>query len=60
MTVPLTSLSVKHLLEGLRAGDFSCREVMTAHLDRIEALEPRLHAFITLEPEQALAHGRYG
>jgi len=50
----LTSLSVKQMLAGLRAGDFSCRELMSAHLERINQLEPQLHAFITLEPERAL------
>ncbi len=50
----LTSLSVKQMLAGLRAGDFSCRELVTAHLERINQLEPQLHAFITLEPERAL------
>ena len=39
----------------LRAGDFSSRELTSAFLRRIEQLEPRLHAFITLTPELALA-----
>ena len=39
----------------LRAGDFSSRELVSAFQGRIEQLEPRLHAFITLTPELALA-----
>jgi aspartyl-tRNA(Asn)/glutamyl-tRNA(Gln) amidotransferase subunit A len=50
----LTALDIFSILNGLRAGDFSCRELMSATLDRIQALEPRLHAFITLKLEQAL------
>ena len=51
----LTALDVFSILDGLRAGEFSCRELMSAHLERIQALEPRLHVFITFAPEQALA-----
>jgi len=51
----LTQLSVHEMLSGLRAGDFSSTELTQAHLDRIEALEPEIHAFITLTPDQALA-----
>ena len=51
----LTGLSVFEMLKGLRAAEFSCRELMTAHLERINQLEPSLHAFITLAPEKALA-----
>ncbi|MBP9041173.1 MAG: Asp-tRNA(Asn)/Glu-tRNA(Gln) amidotransferase subunit GatA [Anaerolineaceae bacterium] len=54
MTSPLTSLTVTEMLAALRAGDFSCRELMTAHLERIQELEPKLHAFISLYPERAL------
>ena len=51
----LISLSVKQLLAGLRGGEFSCREVMKAYLERIEEFDPRLHAFLSLAPERALA-----
>ena len=55
MTEPLPSLTATQMLQRLRAGDFSCRELMAAHLERIQMLEPGIHAFITLYPEQALA-----
>ena len=43
------------LAAGLRARDFSAREVMDAHLARIDAVNPRVNAIVTLlEPEAAL------
>ena len=54
MNTALTGLSVKQTLAGLRKGEYSCRELMQAYLERIAALEPRVHAFITLAEEQAL------
>jgi aspartyl-tRNA(Asn)/glutamyl-tRNA(Gln) amidotransferase subunit A len=53
MNPDLVQLTAGQMLAGLRRGDFSVRELMSAHLRRIEALEPRLHAFITLEPERS-------
>lgn len=52
---PLIKLTLHEARQGLLAGDFTSRELVTAHLQRIEALEPHLHAFITLMPERALA-----
>ena len=51
----LTTLTLSQIQKGLRDGDFSSRELTQACLSRIERLEPRLHAFITLTPEMALA-----
>ena len=43
------------LAAGLRAREFSAREVMESHLARIEAVNPRVNAIVTLlEPEVAL------
>jgi aspartyl-tRNA(Asn)/glutamyl-tRNA(Gln) amidotransferase subunit A len=53
MNPDLVQLTAWQMLAGLRRGDFSVRELMSTHLRRIEALEPRLHAFITLEPERS-------
>lgn len=58
MTTPLTSLSVMEMLNGLRTGDFSCCELVTAHLERIQSMDERLHAFITLTPDTSLATAR--
>ena len=41
--------------EGLRKRDFSAAELVGAHLDAVEALNPRLNAFITVTAEQARA-----
>ena len=44
------------LAAGIRSREFSAREVMEAHLERIAAVNPRVNAIVTLlEPEQALA-----
>jgi len=50
----LPELTACQALEGMRRGDFSSRELTLACLERIDLLEPRLHAFITLTPELAL------
>jgi aspartyl-tRNA(Asn)/glutamyl-tRNA(Gln) amidotransferase subunit A len=50
----LHNLTLTEARRGLLAGDFSSRELVTAHLQQIEALEPQMHAFITLTPEPAL------
>ncbi|MBX5469157.1 MAG: amidase [Thermoleophilaceae bacterium] len=42
-------------LELLRAGEVSCRELVEAHLSRIERLDPRLNAFRVVFAERALA-----
>jgi amidase len=48
--------TASELAAGLREGAFSAREVMEEHLARIEAVNPRVNAIVTLvEPEQALA-----
>ena len=49
----LVQLAAGQMLAGLRSGEFSARELLVAHLRRIETLEPTLHAFITLKPERA-------
>ena len=53
MNSDLFQLTARQMLAGLRSGEFSTRELLAAHLQLIEELDPRLHAFITLEPERA-------
>ncbi len=55
MSNDLTRLSIFEMQAGLRAGDFTCSELLEAHLLRIHALEPKIHAFITLAEESAKA-----
>ncbi len=47
--------SVSKLRAGLRSGDFSARELVTASLEQIQQQNPALNALITATPEQALA-----
>jgi aspartyl-tRNA(Asn)/glutamyl-tRNA(Gln) amidotransferase subunit A len=47
-------LSPGELLSGLRAGNFSSREVTSAYLQRIEELDPSLHAFLHVNPNISL------
>jgi aspartyl-tRNA(Asn)/glutamyl-tRNA(Gln) amidotransferase subunit A len=42
------------LLDALKSGQITSRELTLEALERIERLEPRLHAFLTLPPELAL------
>ncbi len=46
---------VVELAAQVRAGEVSARELTTAALERIEALEPTLNAFVTVDGERALA-----
>jgi aspartyl-tRNA(Asn)/glutamyl-tRNA(Gln) amidotransferase subunit A len=52
MTLEFTLASAR---DALCARRISARELTEAHLAAITALEPDLHAFITVTPEQALA-----
>src|SRR3954468_24253188 len=43
------------LAAGIRSGEFSAREVVESHLERIAAVNPRVNAIVTLlDPEVAL------
>jgi amidase len=51
---PITALSACDLSEQIHARRVSCREVMTAYLDRIEALNPVYNAIVSLQPRDVL------
>ncbi len=51
----LTDLTLAAARRGLGERAFTSRELTEAHLAAIEALNPRLNAFITVTGEQALA-----
>ena len=53
--VELSDLSLLQAAQALRSGAISSRELTLACLERIERLEPRLHCFLSLTPELALA-----
>jgi len=50
----LTELSLTEMQTGLREGQFPSRELVQAALDRIDSLEPSLHAFLHLAAESVL------
>jgi amidase len=56
MAQELYHRSATELAAMLRAKQVSAREVVTAHLDRIAALNPRINAIVTLTADRALAH----
>jgi Amidase len=51
-------LSASEARRLLVAGDLTCETLVRACLERIEAREPELRAFVWLEPERALEAGR--
>jgi len=50
----MIGLTIAQAARGLAAREFSATELTQAHLAAIEALNPRLNAFITVTPELAL------
>ncbi|GAC1327677.1 MAG: Asp-tRNA(Asn)/Glu-tRNA(Gln) amidotransferase subunit GatA [Mycobacteriales bacterium] len=54
----LTRLSATSLAASMAAGDVSAVEVTQAHLDRIAAVEPSVHAFLHVSTDRALAAAR--
>jgi aspartyl-tRNA(Asn)/glutamyl-tRNA(Gln) amidotransferase subunit A len=51
----LTGFGIAAARAGLGRREFSARELVRAHVDAVEALNPRLNAFVTVTAEQALA-----
>ena len=51
----LHTLTISELRDQLRRGDLSARQLTQALLDRIQALDSRLHAYLWLNPDDALA-----
>jgi aspartyl-tRNA(Asn)/glutamyl-tRNA(Gln) amidotransferase subunit A len=54
----LTDLSLTQAASALRSGKVSTRDLAQACFDRIGALDPELHAFLTLTPELALGQAQ--
>jgi amidase len=55
MTQDICYLSATRMVAEIRAGHLSAREVMQAHLARIELVNPKVNAIVTLHAEQAMA-----
>ena len=54
----LTALSLIEAATALRTGDLSSTELTKACLDRIHALDSRIHAFLALTPDLALKQSK--
>ncbi len=54
----LTDLTIVQARDGLRAKDFSAVDLTMAHLHAIEALNPRLNAYLTVSHSLALDQAR--
>jgi amidase len=55
---PLHYASIADISESIRSKKLSPVEVVAAHLERIEALQPKLNAFVHLDAEAARAQAR--
>ncbi len=55
----LYSLTVQEALKLLQSGEISSVELTRAVLDRIHAVEDRVHAYLKVLPEQALSQAHY-
>uniref|UniRef100_UPI0021825720 amidase family protein n=1 Tax=Pseudomonas chlororaphis TaxID=587753 RepID=UPI0021825720 len=51
---PIVELGAVELSRAIHARRFSCREVMSAYLDRIERCNPRVNALVSLRERQVL------
>src|SRR5258708_33417534 len=52
------SFSATEIVQAIRERKFSCEEIVTTHLRRIEAVNPRLNAVVQLCAERALKEAR--
>lgn len=55
MTDDLHYLEARRQIDLLRSRQLSARELLQAHLDRIDAVNPAINAIVTLTPELAFA-----
>ncbi len=58
MTKPLYELTIHEALAGLRTGEFSAVTLTQALLDRIDAVDSRVKAYLTVTREQALTRAQ--
>jgi len=57
-TPDICQLSAVEMARRLRAKDLSAREVLAAHLEQIERVNPKVNAIVTLVAEQAKERAR--
>ena len=58
MTSDICTLSAVEMARLVRAKELSARDLVAAHLDRIECVNPTVNAIVTLVAEQAMARAR--
>lgn len=58
MSPEICFMSARELARLIGAGELSAREVVSAHLDRIERVNPKVNAIVTVVGEQASAQAR--
>jgi aspartyl-tRNA(Asn)/glutamyl-tRNA(Gln) amidotransferase subunit A len=58
MASELTRMTAAEIASAIAAGEVSAVEVTRAHLDRIEAVDPRVHAFLHVAGEGAVGAAR--
>lgn len=49
----ITNLTITDIVEGYKAKKFSVSELVNSYLERVEKLNPKLNAFITIDSENA-------
>jgi amidase len=54
LTHPIVHLGAVALSRAIETRDLSCREVMSAYLDRIESVNPAVNAIVALQPREQL------
>lgn len=54
----LTQLTLSQALEQLRAGDITSRQLTQAYLDQIDAIDPKIKAYLTVTRDLALAQAQ--
>lgn len=50
---PFATQSVAEIQAGLKAGEYSAKEIVDQSLERIEALDPSIHAFLEVTADAA-------
>ena len=57
-SIDLANLSIERAARALRSGELTPLELTEAYLDRIEQLNPRINAYLTVTAERALEDAR--
>ncbi len=53
--MPITDMTIRDMAQALEAKQFSAEEATRAHLERIARVDEKIHAFISVTAEQAIA-----